>query len=174
MQSKLRKCLQEYDGVAVTILSEAMVSCRHQPDYYDELVSLCFDKTQMISDGSTWILKAEVDEGAQLSPDLIRRIVNSLDELHSWQAKLHICQSFDRFNCDPDQTDGFFNWAKELSNHPRPFLRAWSLHVQVLIGLKFEKHRQASERALYAAESDEAASVRARARKLQELVSSKR
>lgn len=166
MSSRLENQLRDFDGVAVSILSEARVHCRDMPEYFDELVTLCFDPQSAVANGATWILKAETEDGIRLAPELVERIARSLDRVQSWQAKLHICQSVEGFQPTADQADRFFAWATSLADHPRPFLRAWSLHVRVVLGLKFEKHLRAAQIALAAADDDKAASVRARARQL--------
>ncbi|MFL4470937.1 hypothetical protein ACERZ8_14000 [Tateyamaria armeniaca] len=173
MQSQLEQHIEAYDGKAVTLLSQAMQACRGHPGCLDDVVGLCFDARPLISEGATWILKAEVENGTTVPPHLVARIAGDLDRLSSWQAHLHLCQSFDHLACNAEQTAEFFAWADKLRTHARPFLRAWSLHVLVKISLEFEGFRQAAERALIAGENDQAASVRARARKLRDLVGSK-
>lgn len=171
MQSGLERQIQNFDGVAVSILSEARVACRSASSYFDDLVSLCFDPRPLVSNGATWILKAEIEEGARLAPGLVERVVDSLERLQSWQAKLHICQSVEGFQFTAAQADQVMLWAKSLSDHSRPFLRAWSLNARVILGIRYAKLRPALMLDLEAADADGAASVRARARKLRKLLS---
>ena len=168
MTSKLKNLIQNFDGVAVSILSEARTVCQSEPDYLDDLTALCFASSPTVSNGATWILKAELESSSELPPELTNRIVTSLGKLQSWQAKLHLCQSEDRLRLTEDQANLFIEWARTLAEHRRPFVRAWSLHARVVIGRKFEKHRQDAADALNAAKCDPAASVRARARNLQQ------
>ncbi len=172
MNPSLEERIEAFDGSAVSILSEARAAWRHAPNYLQDVVDLCFDKRASVSDGATWILKAELEEGAQLSPELLEQMVHSLEELRSWQAQLHMCQLFEWLHCSADQADVFLAWVDELRAHPRPFLRAWSLHVQVLIGVQFRDHLNTATAALRAAEDDDAASVRSRVRRLRKLLSS--
>lgn len=166
MTSDLEQHLQAFDGVAVSILSEARFACRDAPGYVDELMRLCLDPRPHIAEGATWILKAEADDGAQFEPEAIEHLVSALDALASWQAELHICQSAEALMFTPNQARVFFDWAASREDHRRPFLRAWSLHAMVTTALRFDGFRSASETALSSADRDEAASVRARARAL--------
>lgn len=171
MQSGLESQIQHFDGIAVSVLSEARVACRSASGYFEDLVSLCFDPRPHVSAGATWILKAEFEEGTQLAPNLVDLVVNSLECLQSWQAKLHICQSVEGFQFTAIQADQFIQWVTRLSDHPRPFLRAWSMNARVMLGIRYAKLRPAVILDLEAADADRAASVRARARKLRDLLS---
>ncbi len=166
MTPKLEDYLQEFDGVAVSVVSEARAACSSMPGYFDELIRLCADPRPTISIGATWILKAECDDGNSFGPALIDRLVQRLDDISPWQAQLHICQSFEAFEISAEHAKKFSGWAASLANHSRPLLRAWSLHLRVILSIRFEEFRRTAENALLKAEDDVAASVRARARNL--------
>ena len=170
--SKLEIHLTEYDGKAVSLLSEARAMCQTSPDYIEELITLCADPRPVVSDGATWILKAELEDGLNLSPDLTQRLVGALDNIQSWAASLHLCQSVERLSLTSSQADHFLEWARGFADHPRPFLRAWSLHARVVLGRETDRHHAEAEEALRKAETDKAASVRARARQLRTLMAS--
>ena len=87
-----------------------------------------------------------------------------------WQSMLHICQSIEWIPLTHEQANRFFQWSQSLTNHSRPFLRAWSLQVLIIIGSKYDTFQEEAIRALKNAHDDKAASVRARARKLQKLL----
>ncbi|MGI9354281.1 MAG: hypothetical protein ACR2PF_03855 [Rhizobiaceae bacterium] len=105
---------------------------------------------------------------------MIDLLANGLSDIPSWQAKLMICQSVEAFDLTAEQAKKFFHWAISLTDHSRPFLRAWSLHVIVIVGMKFHEFRNTSEAVLSTAASDAAASVRARARNLEKLIQSRK
>lgn len=166
MTSELELRLEDFDGVAVSVLSEARAACRDAPDFISDLIRLCLDPRPNISVGATWILKAEADDGTDFPSAEIQPIIEGVDRIEHWQAKLHLCQSVERFDVTEDQAARLFRWAETLKNHSRPFVRAWSLHARVVLGARYDRLKKASLSALYAAENDEAASVRARARNL--------
>ena len=91
--SKIKKAIENFDGVAVSILSEARVKFCDNPGYVDELVRLSFDKRTNISMGASWILKAELEEGETLTVDQTEKIISSLNSNLPWQTMLHLCQS---------------------------------------------------------------------------------
>lgn len=169
-KNNLETELKKFDGVAVSLLSEARVKCADNSDYFDELVRLSFDPKETISAGATWIIKAELEEGGSLTVGQIEKIVVSLNNEMPWQSMLHICQSIEWIPLTQEQANRFFQWSQSLTNHSRPFLRAWSLHVLVFVGSKYETFQEEVTSALKIAHEDKAASVRARARKLQKLL----
>ena len=170
----LRPYLEDFDGVAISILSEARATAREKNGYLEELVALCSDPDPKISDGAAWILKAEADDGMRFQSTLIAPLIGTLEDIPSWQAKLTICQSVEAFELTATQANTFITWASTLADHERPFLRAWSLHARIIIATQFEKYRKAALSALEVAENDDAASVRARARNLRKLLAKKK
>lgn len=158
----LRRELTEYDGRNPTILAE--MSRRHHDHaaFLSELVSLASDAETVVSEGATWIIKAQLEEGNTLSPQDVQRLVSRLDDVTAWQAQLHICQSL-RYIAVPENAAGALEaWLKKIVNAPRPFLRAWALDA--LCGVLGAGSR--TQALLDQMESDEAASVRARVRNL--------
>lgn len=101
--------LQNYDGKAVSLLSEARLACRNSASYFKDLISLSLDPRPAVSDGATWMLKAEFEDCAALSPELTEHFVASLGRLKSCQAMLHICQGVEGFRFTPVQADRFIS-----------------------------------------------------------------
>ena len=89
-KKRLENELKKFDGVAVSLLSEARIKCRDTPDYFDELIRLSFDPRETISAGATWIIKAELEEGGTLKLNQIEKIVALLNNEMPWQSMLHI------------------------------------------------------------------------------------
>ena len=164
--SRLEHRLLEFDGVAVSILSEARMACREESGFHEELLALCFDERSAVADGATWILKAELEDGWELPSDLTDYLAASLRKLHSWQAILHVCQVVEYLLLTPAQASLLMKWVRRQAGHSRPFVRAWALHARVALGRRFKEHHDEAEQALARAEKDTAASVRARARNL--------
>jgi hypothetical protein len=170
MTCELETLLQAYDGKSISILSEARAACRSDPGYLKELINLCSDNHPEISEGATWILKAETEEGLRFGADLLEGLMRNLPALATWPAQLHILQAIDAFDLTEPQAQATYAWATSLADHSRPFLRAWSLHARVIIALRFQQFLPDAKSALCAAANDKAASVRARARKLEALL----
>ena len=158
--------LLDFDGKAVTLLSEARTASRDEPGFLGALVSFCADRRGNVGAGATWILRAELEDGATLPPPHTAQLVASLEAITAWQAQLHVCQFMPMLSLTPDQVRAAQTWLWPFLNHERPFLRAWALDA--LCRLPGAQADQTIRDALHHLESDAAASVRARARKLRQ------
>lgn len=164
--------LSQYDGSNVSILSETQAQLRHSKTYWEDLIGLSGSSCEQISNGATWILKAELTGGSVLQESLIENLIENLAKITSWQAVLHLCQTFDYIKITEKQASHIVDWAQKYHDHPRPFVRAWSLHVVFQIGQIFQAYSKEGLLALEKAENDKAGSVKARARQLRKQISS--
>jgi len=125
-------------------------------------VTLVSDPEQAVSEGATWIIRAELAQGKTLLRDDILRLVSSIDDITAWQAQLHICQSISHIAVPEEAVPAVEVWLETLLSAPRPFLRAWAIdalcHVRGASGK--------TDALLKRMENDKAASVRARVRNL--------
>jgi len=162
----LRGALAEFDGRAVTLLSEAAVQFESDKHYLKHLVILAQDPEDNISSGATWLIKTHLEAGGDLCASETSRLLERLDAIRDWQAQLHICQSIQFLTPDNDAAEQTRLWLAPLLAHKRPFLRAWALDAICHLASLFPVHQGEATRALEIALCDPAASVRARARNL--------
>lgn len=162
----LEEHLRDFDGKAISHLSETQMACRGMAVYLDDLIRLSFDPRALVSQGATWILKAELEAGICLSDRHLDDITRGLSGITSWQAALHLLQMVEMLGLTAAQAEAFAEWSQRYAGHPRPFLRAWSLHAQVVLGHHFLQSGRDVQALLAEADRDQAASVRARARQL--------
>lgn len=158
----LRAELAAYDGRSPTILSELSARHRSDADFLSDLVRFVSDATPVISEGATWIIKAELEAGQTLSPHDVQRLIRALDGVTAWQAQLHICQSLRYIPVQQDQTGELETWLNGMLDAPRPFLRAWAVDALC----KVHGPSAQTMALLLQMETDKAASVRARVRNL--------
>ena len=166
LADRLRTRLAEFDGKAVSILSEAAVGLGDDAGYLDALIALTADDAPQISVGATWLLKQHLDDGGRLSRPQCRTLVTQCAKLAEWTAVLHMCQSIRYLEVEDADAHGVADWLTPLLAHRRPFLRAWSLDALCHLA---QTHRGLGVKARKARENaadDPAASVRARARNL--------
>ena len=166
MTDSLESRLAKAEGTSTTLLSEIRAEARNKPGFLDSVIGFADDTRDEISNGATWILKAEVEDGTQLSEPQLNALVKSLENIKSWQARLHILQIAGRLVVTEQQAQHLFAFAETDGDSSRPFLRAWSLDARVCLAHDFAAFKPAALRALEDAQKDQAASVRARARNL--------
>lgn len=166
MIADLRTALLGFDGKAISYLSETAAKYRNQPDYLQILVTLARDQEADIAAGATWLIKYHLETGGALDASLISQLFNALDETASWGGILHILQSVQYIDLDQLTDPHAFDLAHQHISHSRPFIRAWAVDAACRLAARFNKRNAEARQALDAALEDEAASVRARARKI--------
>ena len=164
--SDLRRDLLAFDGRNLTILGE--IAARHEgnPGYLDGLVALADGTNGRISDGATWLVKAYLEAGGQLTKLQCRMLISKLETADNWVAKLHLCQMVRYLSPNAQEAEAIVRWLLPLLSHDRPFLRAWSLDALCHVAALHSAYANKAEDVLNSATQDAAASVRARAKNL--------
>ena len=160
----LEKALARYDGKATDALAEIRAAFGDRRTFLSELISLATHEEATVADGATWLIKAQLDDGARLTSAETEALLGHLSAITSWQAQLHICQSVRHFDVPAHLANSCADWFEALLTIDRPFLRAWSMDALQQLARRDAELTERAETALAAAEQDPAASVRARAR----------
>lgn len=154
--------LTQAAGRFATLLSETRMALRDRSGFHDEIVALIGNDDTVLADGASWILKAELESGWQISATLSTALLDHLPKVTSWPTQLHLLQSLDRLRLSPPDRTRFRDWATPLMQHKRPLIRAWAMHACV----RLAEDTNGASGILDTADADPAASVRARARRL--------
>lgn len=162
----LTDTVRDYDGRDVEPLAKAYKAFASADGFTDHVLRLCSADNALEGEAATWLLKAIMDDGGGLTPAQTRQLVGIAGHFSSWQAQLHVCQCIGRLEVEPDDADRLVDWLTPLLSNERPFLRAWSLDALSALAEQHAVYGDAFSNALSVAGSDDAASVRARARKL--------
>lgn len=172
IKDDLRAALTPFDGRATSLLGEAEAAFSGQAGYIEALIALIGDAEPYVSSGATWLLKNYFEQGGALSAEQTQTLIAALpsgDDAH-WSTQLHLCQSMRYLDLSRNGSDALWvsdlwAWVEPLLTHKRSFLRAWSLDALAHLARAHQAYQAAFEQALQRASEDEAASVRARARK---------
>ncbi|NQY96906.1 MAG: hypothetical protein HRT82_07070 [Henriciella sp.] len=166
MSEALRAALLEFDGKALSYLSETSLRFKQAPDYLETLVGLAGDRAAHIDNGATWLIKDHLEKGGAQAPELVAPLLKQLTTEPSWPAALHILQSVRRVDLTGARDTAAFDAMKAYADHPRPFLRAWAMDAMWRMAHAFPDLQADARRAIGTGLNDKAASVRARARQL--------
>lgn len=172
MSQSLRAALLEFDGKALSYLSETSLRFRDDPDYLKQLIALAGDRTAHIDSGATWLLKDHLDQGGVLDIALVEPFLRQLLAEPSWSAALHILQSVQHLDLRRVDASGLFAVMAGYAEHERPFLRAWAVDAMWRMAAASPDLHAGARQAIEKAAQDPAASVRARARQLQKEMAS--
>jgi len=91
-----------------------------------------------------------------------------MPDLTDWAAVLHLCQSVQYLTVSEENALALAQWLALMLAHQRPFVRAWALDAMGRLAAQDRRFEEQFAEALGAAQQDPAASVRARARNLQQ------
>lgn len=158
--------LAEYDGKSTSILEAIAESYRGSPEALSLSVRLVTASDENVAAGATWLMRRWLEAGRRLSSEDVVELGRRLSEVNGPWARLHICQAVDLIDIGSHVAPSFFDFLEEASESPRPFLRAWGTDGMVRLARNHARYHEAAERALERAVTDEAASVRARARRI--------
>ena len=163
---ELRAALLGFDGKAVSYLSETAVKFRANPNYLSDLVGLANDPEAHIAAGATWLVKDHLESGEAFADPLVEPFLRSLESAPSWGAILHVLQSVQYLDLSQIDDPNLFDAVYQHVAHARPFIRAWAVDAACRLAERLPDRRPQARQALDAALQDEAASVRARARRI--------
>ncbi len=133
-------------------------------DYIDKLVEL-IETGQCLSD-TTWLLKAALEANGKIEPLTISRIYSNLATLENWQQKLHILQCMEYMPvANPDKKPVEY-FLRQCLCDDNKFVRAWAYSGFYYMATQHEEFQPEAIHFFELALKDEAASVKARVRKL--------
>ena len=162
----LRETLRGGQPLAVSELARLSDMYRGQPGYIDTLILMSADHQDQVSNASTWLLKRALETGSRLSQAQTKTLIERLPAITWWGAQLHLCQMIHFLDLPANYAAPLIVWLRPLRKSDRPFLRAWALDATCEIARQRENFTPEALAALEAALHDEAASVKARARRI--------
>ena len=170
MRPELFEQLLQYDRKSTDSLKQVIAAFSSNPDYPNALIEFSASEHAQVACGATWLLKAFCEAGGDLSPEQAQELISNVEHITNWDAQLHICQTVGKLTIPEEGADILYAWLEPLTDHDRPFVRAWSLDALCQLALQHRKYLQKANSALQHAADDAAASVRARVRNLQNVV----
>lgn len=163
----LRDRLAAFDGNAVSLLSELQAQDTAPETLTARLIQVLGETDEMVQRGASWILLDQMKTGRHLSEDDWRAVAASAAKLTDWQATLHLLQMLSLQAPPADTAQTFAAVAEPYLDHKRPFLRAWAISALATLAGQDASLRAVSNAAIDAGLEDPAASVRARAKKVE-------
>lgn len=166
LTQELNDLIAEFDGKSPSILSEAEVKFSNHINYVDALIMLSGSDLDFVSSGATWLLKSTVEKETPLSPDQVATFIQDIQKITDWSAQLHICQTLHAIPISSESLTTLLNWLRPLTNHKRPFIRAWAISAFCDLAAAHAELFDEASQYLVEANEDPAASVRARVRSI--------
>jgi hypothetical protein len=166
-EMSIREELKLFDGKHTAVLERVLSGPRPTNSLIKSLVLLVADKEPRIQTGATWLLKRLAENQAEFKTGHLIALFGSLPELTHWISKLHVCQML-QYVVIPEESAKSITWFLERNlDDENKFLRAWSYNGFYVLARQHERYFDYAMEQIERGETEKAASVKARIRKIQ-------
>lgn len=158
--------LQAFDGTRVAPLERLSRQLPQTAASVTALLGCAHHADPRVGVGATWILKRWQDEGAPCVQAAVEHLMRSVPQASHRDVRLHLVQILAGLRLPSRGVHELTTVLREWAGTEPPLVRAWALSVLAQVADQHEALRRDIRLLLTSAESDGAASVRARVRRL--------
>lgn len=156
--------IKAWDGKSVDIINRVYVRHHRRPSFLAELTSAISDEA--LQDGATWLLKHHLETDSPLDTGRAKEVFQALPKLTSWGAKLHILQSLRWMPIPTRYKNKLETFLRACLQEENKFVRAWAYSGFYELAKQHQEYRLEAQQLCRQAANNEAASVKARIRKI--------
>jgi hypothetical protein len=157
--------LEQWDGKSADVIGSIYRRACDSPGFEDELIRLL--RRADCQSGASWCLKAWLEEDHSLDQAQGDAILDSLSCLNDWQSKLHVLQCLPYLKISAQTKSTVEHFLRQHLSAENKFVRAWCFNGWFELACAYPEYQQEVQQFFDMAMRDEAASVKARIRKLQ-------
>ena len=158
--------LRKFDGKHTAPLEKISKELIHHKGKIPELIVFAQHEDTKIQSAATWLIKHLNEESVKFSQPQTTALINLLGNLSHWEAKLHILQILSNLNIPANQYDVLHKDLRQTIQSENKLLRAWAYNGLAILADQNSELRTDVCKTLNRAQTDSAASVRARIRNL--------
>lgn len=114
------------------------------PDFVDELLELAQD--EKAQDGATWLIKHWLENNDAANYQQIAPVLDLVDKLHSWPAKLHILQCLPYLCIEKEQSETLEAFLYANLTDKNKFVRAWAYNGYHVLATQHSVYRKLAHR----------------------------
>ena len=156
--------IREWDGKSADDIRAIHHRHGKSKNYVDQLVKL-FQNSE-VRTGATWLLKAALESGHAISRNHISRVYMSLGKLDCWEQKLHVLQCIEFMPIESKHKNDLAGFLQRCLTDENKFVRAWAYSGYYYLAKQHQEFQEAAAQFFEIALRDEAASIKARVRKV--------
>lgn len=160
----LRDEVAAWDGKSAATIGSIYERFAEQPEFVRSLVAMVPDPT--LQSGATWLLKKFLESGGEIGRRETSRLWSALPSCERWEGKVHLLQSISRLNIAARDKLAVEAFIRRCLADTNKFVRAWAYSGFYELAATHREYREEANELLHAGLSEEAASVRARIRRL--------
>ncbi len=168
--SRLLIHLGEFDGTRTEPLQRAVDDGVPGPEAWARLAGLFVSDDLLESQAASWVVKGWLEKGHPIPAEAVEILEGHLDRIADAWTRQHLCQSLRHLGLADAPATSIDRWVGAIEawrKEPRPFLRAWATDALYRLAEAHPELKERAATALREAFEDPAASVRARARRIQ-------
>ncbi len=158
--------LSSFDGKRIDTLKAIAESFPVTPQLLIQLCELTQSQERKMQSASTWLLRRYHQAGAQLSPRQSAQLLQVLLQGSYWESQLQVLQMLDELCIPAEFVESLWTALIGKTCDQNKFIRAWTINGLVVLADQSEQYRDNALALLLQAAVDEAASVRARIRRI--------
>ena len=128
--------LAAFDGKQTGPLVEVMARHGEDADYLDVLIDAMGKEDSALNVPASWLVLEHLKAGGAITSDQTQLLFATLNLQREWPFLLHVCQSVQHLSVARKSADAVWPLLVRLSEHDRPFVRAWSLDALFRIAIQ--------------------------------------
>ena len=163
---RVAAAIAAYDGKGIDSLASITAEIAPSMAVLQGLCDLVCSEEARIQSAASWLLRRYVSAGANLSPEQTMQALSVLLQASHWEARLHVLQMMGDLTVPARRAEQLWPALIEQGKDANKFIRAWSYHGLAVIADQHPPYRDRALTSLAAAEGEDAASVRARVRRI--------
>jgi len=121
---------------------------------------------EALQKGASWLIKHAIEAGMPVTADDSRQLLAQLDNLVHWESRLHILQCLDHLTVSARQKKRLERFLRACLQEDNKFIRAWAYNGFYRLACQHVEYQQEAQQLLEQGLNEEAASVKARIRRL--------
>ena len=166
MEADLHAQLAAFDGVHTNTLEDLAASLSREPQVLVSLCNLALNDDSKLQSATTWLLKRFSEQGVRYKGEQSAALLDVLYRESHWEAQLHVLQMLDNLAVTAAGAPDLWKTLEEMTANSNRLLRTWSYHGLAVLADQHMQYRDQARARLSRVDSDAAASLRARVRRL--------
>ena len=158
----LEKAILQWDKKSAHDITRVYHEFYQSSDFIRQLLKLAQD--EKAQDGATWLIKHWLENNEAAHHQQVNPVLDILDKLHLWPAKLHVLQSLPFLEIKQEQTKALESFLYQHLTDKNKFVKAWAYNGYHVLALQHPHYRKIAKEYLEMGLRDEAASIKARIR----------
>ena len=163
---RVAAAIAAYDGKRTDSLESVASQVDATPEVLQSLCDFTCSEESRIQSAASWLLRRYSQAGATLSPKQTERLLSVLTRDCHWEARLHVLQMMGDLALPLACVKKLWRALAEQTKDNNKFIRAWSCYGLAVIADQHPPYQERALTLLAAGEQNEAASVRARIRRI--------